>query len=71
MDRHLEEKSSKAAIVSELENGETKTLTYSELHKEVCRFANALKELEKRGVDFEVDGEMAVNVAMNSDLMNV
>ena len=33
------------AIIWEGEPGDQRTLTYSELHKEVCRFANALKSL--------------------------
>ena len=33
----------KRAIVWEGEPGDTRTLTYAELHREVCRFANALQ----------------------------
>jgi acetyl-CoA synthetase len=44
IDRHLAAgKRTKAAILWEGEPGETRTLTYQELHREVCRFANALK----------------------------
>ena len=35
----------KAAILWEGEPGETRTLTYQQLHREVCRFANVLKSL--------------------------
>ena len=35
----------KAAIIWEGEPGETRVLTYQELHREVCRFANVLKRL--------------------------
>jgi acetyl-CoA synthetase len=35
----------KAAIIWEGETGETRTLTYQQMHGEVCRFANALKKL--------------------------
>ena len=35
----------KAAIIWEGEPGETRTLTYLELHREVCRFANVLRSL--------------------------
>jgi acetyl-CoA synthetase len=47
IDRHLEGENAwrrnKAAIIWEGEPGDTRTLTYAELHREVCRFANALK----------------------------
>ncbi|MAG33284.1 MAG: acetate--CoA ligase [Deltaproteobacteria bacterium] len=47
LDRHLEGKNAwrknKAAIIWEGEPGDTRTITYGELHKEVCRFANVLK----------------------------
>jgi acetyl-CoA synthetase len=47
LDRHLEGENAwrrnKAAIVWEGEPGDTRVLTYGELHREVCRFANALK----------------------------
>ena len=33
------------AIIWEGEPGDTRTLTYQQLHREVCKFANALKEL--------------------------
>ena len=35
----------KAAIIWEGEPGDTRTLTYQQLHREVCKFANALKSL--------------------------
>lgn len=35
----------RAAILWEGEPGDTRTLTYSELHREVCKFANCMKEL--------------------------
>ena len=38
-------KGDKKAIIWEGEPGDTRTLTYSELHAEVCKFANALKGL--------------------------
>ena len=43
LDRHLAERGDKAAIVFEGEPGDTRTITYSELHTEVCAFAGALK----------------------------
>ncbi|MFZ5593211.1 MAG: acetate--CoA ligase [Pseudomonadota bacterium] len=43
LDRHLPAKGDKAAIVFEGEPGDIRRITYAELHREVCRFANALK----------------------------
>ncbi len=43
LDRHLEKRGDKAALIFEGEQGDTRTLTYKELHVDVCRFANALK----------------------------
>ena len=46
LDRHVATwRRNKAAILWEGEPGDTRTLTYGELHREVCRFANALKTL--------------------------
>jgi len=48
VDRHaLGARKNKAAIIWEGEPGDKRTLTYGQLHKEVCRFANVL---EKKGV---------------------
>src|SRR3989441_13277432 len=42
--RHLSTwRRNKAALIWEGEPGETRTLTYQQLHTEVCRFANVLK----------------------------
>ena len=44
LDRHLDSwRANKAAIIWEGEPGEQRTLTYRQLHAEVCRFANVLK----------------------------
>ena len=46
LDRHLEtERRNKKAVIWEGEPGEIRTLTYEELHIEVCKFANVLKKL--------------------------
>ncbi len=46
LDRHLVTwRRNKAAIIWEGEPGETRTLTYLQLQREVCRFANVLKQL--------------------------
>ena len=43
LDRHLEgPRANKAAIIFEGEPGDIRTITYRQLHQEVCRFANAL-----------------------------
>ncbi len=43
IDRHLERRGDHVALLFEGEKGDTRTLTYRQLHAEVCRFANALK----------------------------
>ncbi|MGH1538362.1 MAG: acetate--CoA ligase [Gammaproteobacteria bacterium] len=44
LDRHLEKQGDKTAIIWEGDDSEeTKTLTYKQLHQEVCRFSNVLK----------------------------
>jgi acetyl-CoA synthetase len=44
LDRHLDgPRRNKAAIIWEGEPGEKRVLTYQQLHREVCRFANVLK----------------------------
>ena len=43
LDVHLAEHGHRTAIVFEGEPGDTRRLSYRELHAEVCRFANALK----------------------------
>ncbi len=46
LDRHLDSsRANKTAILWEGEPGDERTLTYGQLHREVCRFANALKGL--------------------------
>jgi acetyl-CoA synthetase len=45
LDVNLEERGHKTAIIFEGEPGDTRRLSYRELHAEVCRFANALKSL--------------------------
>src|SRR6185436_18530528 len=42
LDRHLAERGEKPAIVWEGEPGDDRTLTYRELHAEVCKLANVL-----------------------------
>ena len=46
LDRHLDSwRRTKAAIIWEGEPGDIRTLTYQQLHGEVCKFANALESL--------------------------
>ncbi len=52
LDRHLQSwRRNKAALIWEGEPGDTRTLTYFELHREVCRAANALLSLGIRTGD--------------------
>ncbi|MEY2537472.1 MAG: acetyl-CoA synthetase [Verrucomicrobiota bacterium] len=52
IDRHLAgHRRNKAAIIWEGEPGEKRTLTYQQLHHEVCRFANVLKRNKVRKGD--------------------
>ncbi len=45
LDRHLEKRANQVAIIWENDEGnEIKQLTYAELHQEVCKFANVLKQ---------------------------
>jgi len=43
LDVHLQEHGDKTALIFEGEPGDVRRVSYRELHKEVCRFANALK----------------------------
>lgn len=46
LDRHLTTwRKNKAALIWEGEPGDTRTLTYQQLHREVCQFANVLRSL--------------------------
>ena len=52
LDRHLADKGDTVAIIWEGDDpSQQRTLTYRELHEEVCRFANALKALGARRGD--------------------
>ena len=52
LDRHLTgSRRNKAALLWEGEPGEKRTLTYQQLHREVCRFANVLKRNKIRKSD--------------------
>ena len=52
LDRHLNGSTkNKAAIIWEGEPGETRTITYAQLHRDVCRFANVLKRNRVRKGD--------------------
>jgi acetyl-CoA synthetase len=46
LDRHLKTwRRNKAALIWEGEPGDSRTLTYAQLHREVCQIANVLKQL--------------------------
>jgi acetyl-CoA synthetase len=52
LDRHLcGSTKNRAALIWEGEPGETRTITYTQLHREVCRFANVLKRNHVRKGD--------------------
>ncbi len=51
LDRHLDKRGDKVAIIGEGEKGEVRKLTYRQLHAEVCKLANALKSLGIRKGD--------------------
>jgi acetyl-CoA synthetase len=67
LDRHLEGpnawRRNKAAILWEGEPGDTRTLTYGELHREVCKFANVL-----RGLGVEKGDRVALYMPMVPEL---
>ena len=53
LDRHVNSwRKNKAAIIFEGEPGDTRVLTYGQLHREVCKAANALTSLGIRAGDF-------------------
>ncbi|HUQ04563.1 MAG TPA: acetate--CoA ligase [Kofleriaceae bacterium] len=53
LDRHLDgPRRNKAALLFEGEPGDTRVLTYHQLHREVCKTANALEALGVRAGDF-------------------
>ncbi|HLQ85617.1 MAG TPA: AMP-binding protein, partial [Salinisphaeraceae bacterium] len=43
LDRHLETRGDRTAIIFEADDGTVEKVTYRQLHSRVCRFANALK----------------------------
>jgi acetyl-CoA synthetase len=52
LDRHLTtERRNKAALIWEGEPGDSRTLTYAQLHREVCQMANVLKDMGVRKGD--------------------
>ena len=46
LDKHLATIPNKVAIIFEGDNGDSKNVTYKELHQSVCQFANGLKKLD-------------------------
>jgi acetyl-CoA synthetase len=45
LDAHLNENRDRHALIFEAENGDVRRLTFGELHAQVCRFANGLRQL--------------------------
>ncbi len=46
LDRHLESRGDKTALIFETDGGEVQHFSYRALHAEVCRFANGLRALD-------------------------
>ncbi len=64
LDRHLDGwRKNKAAIIWEGEPGDQRTLTYQQLHREVCKFANVLK-----GLGVEKGDRVAIYMPMIPEL---
>lgn len=64
LDRHLTTwRKNKAAIIWEGEPGDQRTLTYQQLHREVCKFANVLK-----GLGIEKGDRVAIYMPMIPEL---
>jgi acetyl-CoA synthetase len=64
LDRHLATwRRNKAAIIWEGEPGEVRTLTYQQLHSEVCKFANVLK-----GLGIQKGDRVAIYMGMTPEL---
>jgi len=51
LDRHLETRGDKTALIFEADDGTVTTITYRQLHKRVCRMANALESLGVQSAD--------------------
>src|SRR5690349_6799369 len=51
LDRHLKTQPDKVAIIFEADDGAVTKITYRELHRDVCRFANALKAMSIKPAD--------------------
>src|SRR5947209_8616582 len=63
LDRHLETRGQKTAIMWEGEFGEEQRYTYEELHREVCKFANVLK-----GLGLQTGDRVAIYMGMVPEL---
>ena len=51
LDRHLKTQPEKTAIIFEADDGKVTRISYRDLHREVCRFANALKAMGIKPAD--------------------
>jgi len=51
IDRHLKTQPNKTAIIFEADDGEVTSVTYLELYKKICKFANGLKTLNTSAGD--------------------
>ncbi|WP_018880804.1 acetate--CoA ligase [Thioalkalivibrio sp. ALE30] len=62
IDRHLEVRGNKTALIFEAENGDTRHLTYRDLYNEVGKLANALK-----GMGVEKGDRVIIYMPMNAE----
>ncbi len=60
IDRHLAQSADKVALISEADGGEVENITYAELHRRVCQFANGLKK-----ASIEIDRKMLADLAVH------
>ena len=64
LDRHLESRGDKAAILFEADDGSARTVTYRALHQEVCRFANGLKSLGLKSLGLKPGDRVIIYMPM-------
>ena len=62
LDRHLAKNGDKTAIIFEADNGDVTKVSYKELYRRVCQFANGLKTL-----DLKVGDRVVIYLSMGID----
>ena len=72
LDRHLEKRGDQTAILWEgNEPGDNRSLTYKQLHEEVCKFANVLKSHGVKKGDIQLLGVLSYAAPLLSTLVLV